>query len=136
MQQRLILSCVAKLYSFSRLIFIVLVVMPASLSAAPEESRYAALECQNVTRFVIVNFYPGGIFKLTFGVNDEVLRADKPVTREITRQAEIFAGKDLRLVLPLATDETAHRERVGHFLSTDAQFTADEELDCLLHSAD
>ena len=98
--------------------------------------RYAALECQDDHIFVIVNFYPHKIFKLSWGIDDELIKADIPVSQISTEKLEIYSGEGVRLQLPREFGRDSHAIRIGTLQTKSKPQAKYDGLRCILHGAD
>lgn len=103
---------------------------------ASDQERYAALECQNEQIFIIVNFYYGRIYKLSWGSDDKVVVADQIVHRSMIDNLEIFENADFELSLPEAFGRDSIQLRIGNFKIRKTGQREWNHLRCLLHGAD
>jgi hypothetical protein len=100
------------------------------------EERYAALECQNEQIFAVVNFYKHGLFRLSWGIDDQVIEADRPVTRHSWGVHETFTGHGITLNLPESTPDNDYIPRLGDLRVSRPRVQLWRGLRCLLHGAD
>ena len=98
--------------------------------------RYAALECQDDHIFVIVNFYPHKIFKLSWGIDDELIKADIPVSQISTEKLEMYSGEGVHLQLPREFGRDSHAIRIGTLQTMSKPQAKYDGLRCILHGAD
>lgn len=102
----------------------------------PGPERYAALECQNEKNFAIVNFYPGRIFKLSWGEDDQLVQADLPVHQSIKSGVETYKNNEVLLTIPVMKDSDPETSRIGMLYTTHEGKLRFMRLRCLLHGAD
>jgi len=103
---------------------------------AAAKDRYAALECQNNGAFVLVNFYPDGIFQLTWGKDDRTIQEDVIVTRSYSVGREIYKGENLTLSLPAGGIENSMTPRIADFAVESSSPIYWQDLRCFLYGAD
>ncbi len=100
------------------------------------EERYAALECQNERIFAIVNYYEHGLFRLSWGLDDQVMDDDIPVMRHDWGIRETFTGKGIILDLPEKSPGSDMTPRIGALRVSNPIPKLWRGLRCVLHGAD
>ena len=98
--------------------------------------RFAALECQNSDAVVIVNFYPGHRFKLSWGYDLNLEVEDLSVSQSFEDGLEIYRGGGLLLRLPSRPGSASNEIRSGSLYATNPVRLILGSLRCLLHGAD
>ncbi len=98
--------------------------------------RFAALECQNNEAFVIINFYPGNLFKLSWGYDLNLEVEDLLVTQSFEHGWEIYRGNGIYLRLPSRPGGASNDVRIGSLNSRKPVRLIQGSLRCLLHGAD
>lgn len=132
-------SQVYKAWAYLLRLILSLTVAPSLLATNdhdPGPERYAALECQNEKNFAIVNFYPGRIFKISWGEDDQLVQADLPVHQSIKSGIESYKNNEVLLTIPVMKDSDPETSRIGMLYTTHEGKLRFMRLRCLLHGAD
>jgi hypothetical protein len=118
--------------------FFVAIMSSGSVQASeePRVERFAALECQDQGIFVLVNFFPHKVFKLSWGIDDDLIDTDIPVLRTVHESHEIFEGGGIKLKLLIAAGGDSVAVRRGQLLTNKCRLRSFDSLRCLLHGAD
>jgi len=106
-------------------------------ASTPErDERYAALECQNERIFAVVNYHYHGLFRLSWGLDDQVIDDNVPVMRHDWGVRETFTGKGIILDLPEKSPGADMAPRIGELKISNPIPKLWRGLRCVLHGAD
>jgi hypothetical protein len=100
------------------------------------KERYAALECQNSGKFVLVNFFPDQTYQMTWGSEDKITQQDINVRRLQSADMETYADDNLSLTLPAGGTENSTVPRIAEFRVFRPIPSSWQGLRCYLYGAD